>query len=332
VTALPFIDVVGAWIGIFLTFCILSFLYKDNPFYKFAEHLFVGVSIGYVVTLQYQDTIEPSLISNLNLAHWWKIIPLILVAMMLIKAVSRRYSWLGRFPLAFAVALYAGIAINAAAQSELGAQIKFASHSLDAEKADLNHADMAELGKIPGVNPLIAKKLVDERARTPFTSVDDAVTRPSLTPAEQADLAEKRGELVGIDAKAAVAAHDKDWFGIASNILLLAGLLASLLYFYFSLAHKGVVGRVSRFGVWILMIGFGASFGFTVQGRIALAIGRALDIQGQTIAPEDAAVIHGPLVALISGLAVVAGIVVWELRERRKAAAGTGAGGADQTQ
>src|SRR5262249_37679997 len=44
------IDVLGSWIGIFLTFCILSYLYKDNPFYKLAEHLFVGVSVGYAIT------------------------------------------------------------------------------------------------------------------------------------------------------------------------------------------------------------------------------------------------------------------------------------------
>ncbi len=319
-TALPFIDVVGAWVGIFLTFCILSFLYKDNPFYKFAEHLFVGISIGYVVTLQYQDTIEPSLISHLT-TQWWKIFPLALVTLMLIKAVSRKHAWLGRFPLAFAVALFAGLAINAVAQSELGAQIKFASHSLDAEKIDLNHANQHDLGKIPGVTPAIAAKLVVERDRKPFDSVDDAMTRPGLSASEQTDLDEKRGALMGVDARASVRAGDKDWFGIASNVLLLAGLLSSLLYFYFSLAHKGVVGKVSRFGVWVLMVGFGASFGFTVQGRIALAIGRALDIQGQTIAPEDADRIHGPVVAIISALVIIAGIVVWELRERRSAGA-----------
>jgi hypothetical protein len=177
---------------------------------------------------------------------------------------------------------------------------------------------------VPGVTPAIAKKLVDERAKQPFASVDDAVTRPSLSATEQSDLDDKRGSLMGIDAKASIRPGDKDWFGIFSNVLLLAGLLASLLYFYFSLAHKGIVGRISRFGVWVLMIGFGASFGYTVQGRIALAIGRALDIEGQTVAPEDAARVHGPWAALVSVLIVVAGITVWELRERRK---GTGTGG-----
>jgi hypothetical protein len=326
------IDVLGAWLGIFLTFCILSFLYKDNPFYKFAEHLFVGVSIGYVVTLQYQDTLEPSLIAHLG--DWWKLIPLALVALMLIKATSRRYAWLGRFPLAFAVALYAGLSINAVTQSELGAQIKFSMKSVDAEKIDLNdptgagtqchpHEDPEKcalrlLRMIPGVTPAIAAELRAAHAEKPFTSVDDALTRSQVKPAEQSDLAAKRGSLVGIDAKAGVSPHQKDWFGIVSNLLLLFGVLASLLYFYFSLAHKGVVGRISKFGVWVLMIGFGASFGFTVQGRVALAIGRALDIEGQTVSSEDAAAIRGPWVALASIVVIVAGIAYWELRARRK--------------
>ena len=50
-----FADIAGYWLGIFLTFCILSFLYKDNPFYKFAEHLFIGISIGYVIIQQYYN-------------------------------------------------------------------------------------------------------------------------------------------------------------------------------------------------------------------------------------------------------------------------------------
>ncbi|GAI60092.1 unnamed protein product, partial [marine sediment metagenome] len=35
------------WIAAILTLSIYSFLYRDNIFYKFAEHLFVGVSVGY---------------------------------------------------------------------------------------------------------------------------------------------------------------------------------------------------------------------------------------------------------------------------------------------
>ena len=38
--------------------------------------------------------------------------------------------------------------------------------------------------------------------------------------------------------------------------------------------HKGVIGKVSKVGIFYLMIKFGASFGFAVMGRISLLIGR----------------------------------------------------------
>jgi len=331
-TELPFVDVVGFWVATFLTFCCLSFLYKDNPFYKLAEHLFIGVSVGYLIILQWGDNLQPKLVDALfvrgyralaeggSLDRWWVMrgIALVLVVMLFVNALSRRYKWVGRYPVAFVVAFYAGLQINAVAQSELGEQIKFSASTIDAPKVDLNSAPLDQLTSLPGGSPSIAEKLIVERARAPFTSVDDAVTRPSLTAPERADLAETRGHLVGLDARAAVGPGEHDRFGIVSNLLLLLGLLSSLVYFYFSVAHQGVIGKVSRFGVWTLMIGFGASFGLTVQGRISLAIGRAYDVSGRTVGPTDAARIHSLPVAVVCLLLVVGGIVVWELRNRRR--------------
>ena len=54
------------------------------------------------------------------------------------------------------------------------------------------------------------------------------------------------------------------------NFVLLAGTLVCLVYFFFSVEHKGAVGRISKIGIWVLMITFGAGFGYTVMGRIAL--------------------------------------------------------------
>jgi hypothetical protein len=54
------------------------------------------------------------------------------------------------------------------------------------------------------------------------------------------------------------------------NTLIIAGVLCCLAYFFFSFEHKGIMGGASRVGVWFLMITFGASFGYTVMGRIAL--------------------------------------------------------------
>jgi hypothetical protein len=69
-----------------------------------------------------------------------------------------------------------------------------------------------------------------------------------------------------------------DWYAslwpTLANALVLVGVICTLVYFLFSVQHKGAVGAASRVGVWYLMITFGASFGFTVMGRIALLAAR----------------------------------------------------------
>ncbi len=310
------IDIVGYWLGIFLTFCILSFLYKDNPFYKFAEHIFVGVSLGFLVMQQYFDVIHPYMVEKLAGGKWMALVPLALIIMLFMKALSRRFAWVARYPLALVVALYAGFAIKTV-EANLGAQLKESTQSLDAPKVNINEATPAELASLPGVSGPVAEKIVERRAQAPFQSVDEIAGLPGLTEAQRGALAEERGPFIGLDARAGVSDGERDLFGIFSEVLLLLGLLASLVYFYFSIEQKGPVKRVSRFGVWILMIGFGASFGYTVQGRLSLAIGRAMDVLGKDKDPALADRINGPVVAVVSILIIVIGIAVWEARVRR---------------
>jgi hypothetical protein len=59
-----------------------------------------------------------------------------------------------------------------------------------------------------------------------------------------------------------------------SFVVLLVGVVATLIYFYFSVEHKGTVASISKVGITFLMIGFGATFGYNVMGRISLLIGR----------------------------------------------------------
>ena len=54
------------------------------------------------------------------------------------------------------------------------------------------------------------------------------------------------------------------------NGLIVFGVISALVYFLFSVEHKGPIGRIARAGTWTLMICFGAAFGYTVMGRIAL--------------------------------------------------------------
>lgn len=64
-------------------------------------------------------------------------------------------------------------------------------------------------------------------------------------------------------------------FGAAAlGAVVVVGVISTLIYFYFSKEHTGVLGVTARVGIWFIMIAFGAHFGYTVMGRISLLIGR----------------------------------------------------------
>jgi hypothetical protein len=62
--------------------------------------------------------------------------------------------------------------------------------------------------------------------------------------------------------------------GLVQSLVIVVGLLAVLAYFYFSAPHKGAFGALGRLGIWFVMVGFGAGFGYTVMARISLLLGR----------------------------------------------------------
>ena len=94
-----------------LTLIIFSFLYKDNPFYKMAESLLIGVSIGYVLVITWTNTLMDMLIEPLfQDAKLVLIIPFLLGILMLGRFSSKTAS-LSRIPIAVMIGSGAGIAI-----------------------------------------------------------------------------------------------------------------------------------------------------------------------------------------------------------------------------
>jgi len=67
------------------------------------------------------------------------------------------------------------------------------------------------------------------------------------------------------------------WPDTIKNWIIVIGVCCSLIYFYFSVEHKGFFfGTTSRIGIFVLMMAFGAAFGYTVMARVSLLIGRML--------------------------------------------------------
>lgn len=119
----------GVWIGALLTLGILSFLYKDNPVYKFCEHLFVGVSAGYWVVLTFWSVVMPNLFDPMvaGIRHhtpegWLLFIPLVL-GVMLFSRFFPRGDWLSRWPIALILGVYPALRITGFAQGDFVEQL-----------------------------------------------------------------------------------------------------------------------------------------------------------------------------------------------------------------
>jgi hypothetical protein len=111
------------WISAFLTLCIFSFLYKDNPFYKFAEHLFVGVTNGYFVTISWYGVLWPNAVQPLVHGQIGYAFPLLIGALYLTRFIPR-ISWLVRIPIAIAMGYVIGAAIPATIEADIIRQIQ----------------------------------------------------------------------------------------------------------------------------------------------------------------------------------------------------------------
>jgi hypothetical protein len=119
-------EAIGIWIAALLTLAIYSFLYRDNPVYKFAEHLFVGISAGYGVGITYQQVVidliykpllRPAEVGALA-PDYLVIVPTILGALMFLR-FSRKHGWLARWPICLVMGYGAGAAIPATVQNML---------------------------------------------------------------------------------------------------------------------------------------------------------------------------------------------------------------------
>ncbi|KPJ73827.1 hypothetical protein AMJ52_02990 [candidate division TA06 bacterium DG_78] len=105
------------WISALLTVSIFSFLYRDNPFYRFAEHIFVGVANGWAVTFYWHNILVPSLFDPLfRRGQLLLIIPFIIGILYLTRFIPR-VSWLVRIPIGITMGYYVGASIPADVQA-----------------------------------------------------------------------------------------------------------------------------------------------------------------------------------------------------------------------
>jgi len=82
-------------------------------------------------------------------------------------------------------------------------------------------------------------------------------------------LPQARGTMLALDPSRAGGVGP-----MLGNLVVVVGVITVLVYFFFSSPHKGPLKPTARIGIYFLMVSFGASFGYTVMGRVSLLIGR----------------------------------------------------------
>jgi hypothetical protein len=107
-----------------LTLFIFSFLYRDNPLFKLAEHLYVGVSVGYTI-VKTVDSVVVSLIYKpiVDQGEFTLLIPVAIGLLMLTRYVPKA-AWMSRYAFAFIVGLGSGLAIPRTISSFILKQIE----------------------------------------------------------------------------------------------------------------------------------------------------------------------------------------------------------------
>ncbi len=100
---------IGVWTAAFLTLMVLSFLYKENPFYRLTEYVFVGLSSGYTfaatLRLFVNQALSPIFAGQIDF-----VVPLI-IGLLFYAQFTKKYSILYRVPLSLAIGYGLGITI-----------------------------------------------------------------------------------------------------------------------------------------------------------------------------------------------------------------------------
>ncbi|MBI5805628.1 hypothetical protein HZA73_06235 [candidate division TA06 bacterium] len=190
------------WIAALLSLAIFSYLYKDNPVFRFAEHLFTGLSVGYYLVLYWNSYALPYIVTPLQDHRWITLIPMALGMMYLFRFIPK-LNYLILIPIAISLGFWNGMSIPLTIEADVLKQIQ---------------------GTM--VRAAMMNNLWDPRS------------------------------------------------GLMAGLLILTGVVCTISYFYFSREHKGALKVSANIGIWFVMIGFGATFGFTVMARVSLLIAR----------------------------------------------------------
>jgi len=132
-------DLIGVWVGAILTLLVFSYLLRDTPLFRIAQAIFVGVAVGYAVTVAVRSVLIPLLFEPMFTGlfvngeiPWLYFVPLILGLLLLAK-FRAEWASLGNPSIAFLFGVGSALAIGGALGGALIPQLKASIVSLAPE-------------------------------------------------------------------------------------------------------------------------------------------------------------------------------------------------------
>jgi len=128
------LDFVTAIVSFIFTLLVLSYLVGDNPLFRLAIYIFIGVSAGYAAAVAWHQVLWPKLFMPLiygdTLERALVLVPLLLGMLMLTK-LSPRTARLGNPAIAFMVGAGASVAVGGAVLGTLFPQTQASINLFD---------------------------------------------------------------------------------------------------------------------------------------------------------------------------------------------------------
>ena len=102
---------------------LFSFVFKENPFYRLFEHIYVGAAAGYTVVVNYGNIVDRAINPLVKNGSYGMLIPIAL-GLLLYARYIKKIAYLSRWSIAFLLGIGVGISTAGLIQSQLIAQVR----------------------------------------------------------------------------------------------------------------------------------------------------------------------------------------------------------------
>lgn len=105
-------------VGALATIGLYTVLYRENKFYRFWEHVFLGLASGYAIVALWTETLKANwwdkmvgsaaADGNPAMPGYWAYMVLFPIGMMAYFVFSKKHNWISRIPIGIILGMYSG--------------------------------------------------------------------------------------------------------------------------------------------------------------------------------------------------------------------------------